>query len=55
MFEGLGLENVDIHFMIIWNILRALVIFYEHLVQCLFFWYIFYVFGIVHQKNLATL
>jgi hypothetical protein len=35
------LENVDIHFMTTWNILRALVIFYDHLVQCLFIWSIF--------------
>jgi hypothetical protein len=37
--------------MAIWNILQTFGIFYDHLVQCVFIWYIFSGFGIMHQEK----
>jgi hypothetical protein len=44
-----------IKFMAIWIILLSLGIFHDRLVHFVFIGYIFSGFGIVHQKNLATL
>jgi hypothetical protein len=44
-----------IYFTAIWNILGALGIFYDHLVQFVFIWYIFPVLVSWTNKNLATL
>jgi hypothetical protein len=44
-----------IYFMAIWNILLIFGIFYDHLVHCVFIWYSFSGFGIMHQEILATL
>jgi hypothetical protein len=38
-------------FMVIWNILWPFGIFYDHLVQFVFIWYIFPVFGIMHKEK----
>jgi hypothetical protein len=40
-----------IYFMAIWNILRTYGIFYDHLAQFVFIWYIFFAFGIMHQEK----
>jgi hypothetical protein len=40
-----------INFMDIWNILRTVGIFYDHLVQFMLIWYIFSDFGIMHQEK----
>jgi hypothetical protein len=40
-----------IYFMPISNILRTFVIFYDHWVHFVFIWYIFSVFGIMHQEK----
>jgi hypothetical protein len=37
--------------MAIWNILRTFGKFYGHLVHFVFIWYIYSVFGIVHQEK----
>jgi hypothetical protein len=42
-------------FMAIWNILRTLGIFYDHLVHFMLIWYIFTVLVSCTKKNLATL
>jgi cell division protein FtsW (lipid II flippase) len=44
-----------IYFMGIWNILLIFGIFYDHFVHCVFIWYSFSGFGIMHQEILATL
>jgi hypothetical protein len=54
MFEGLRLENVDIFYSHL-EYLGAFGISYDHLVHLVFIWYIFPVFGIMQQINLATL
>jgi hypothetical protein len=40
-----------IYFMANWNILRTFGIFYVHLVEFVFIWYIFSGFGIMHQEK----
>jgi hypothetical protein len=40
-----------IYFMAICNILRTLVLFYDHLVHFVFIWYIFSGFGIMYQEK----
>jgi hypothetical protein len=49
-FQGLRLENVDIlygHF----EYCRTFGIFYDHLAHCVFIWYIFSGFGVMHQEK----
>jgi hypothetical protein len=43
------------YFMAIWNILRTLGIFYDHLVHFMLIWYIFPVLVSCTKKNLAAL
>jgi hypothetical protein len=43
------------YFVTIWSILRPLQIFYGHMVYFVVIWYISPRFGILYQKNLATL
>jgi hypothetical protein len=59
--QGLRLENIDIFYghleysMPIWKILWPFGIFYYHLAQFVFIWYIFSVLVSCNEKNLATL
>jgi hypothetical protein len=48
-------KKTVIYFMAIWNISQIFWIFYDHLVHFVLIWYIFSGFGILCQKNLATL
>jgi hypothetical protein len=43
------------YFMSIWDILQTFGKFYDHLEHFVFIWYILSGFGIMRQKNLATL
>jgi hypothetical protein len=43
--------KVFIYFMAVWNILRWLGTFYDHLVHCVFIWYTFSGFGSMYQEK----
>jgi hypothetical protein len=54
-FGGPLIGKCCFYFMVIWNILQTLGIFYDHLVHLVFICYIFPVCVIFTKKNLATL